>query len=633
MTRIGLHRLGLVFCVAAGLGAGALATPPDSELARYEAVIFAGYYPTPEAFEAFAVKAKELGATHVHITQGLPLAMWQYDTPGDPYPAWMEHQVGLLEIFPPDAMCPHVPEEYSKALVEALSARTEVLRGLGMKALFVSNAPQVVPEGVLEENPLWRGPRVDQMVRSRVARFALNVDDPEVLALYREAVESLIEAFPEIDTMSFLTTDSGSGLCWSPGLYPGANGNTIHRDRSIHDRLLGFFHALRDGAEAAGGELSVTINPIGGASWMLPSIDFQSELVARLEPGLALSGREGPDGKRFIAKAGFPADWNFFYPVVGIEHPMRVMRQLSTASKSEASRLMLHAGPWTADLYPQLFTRFWEDPATDAISQLQLLRRVAADRVGEEQADHLLNVWLAIDDAYQSASVLKMHMPLMTGGVHQRWITRPLVPLPELLTDQETGYYKPFLFQALDEAHAQNYSDLQGTQVYGGWQGKFFVEEITFEVSSDIDRARKHLAKMLPHLTGPMKAHYELLDHRLQALDCVFATVRHFASYQGQLDRVKALGIKPADHAVMGTQSNWDRTLMINTARAELDNTALLIDILENADGMVIHTADSPEKERIRLLSSELVPQLRMKLKTMNARWNDYNAIFTRPNP
>ncbi|MEM7683039.1 MAG: hypothetical protein AAF288_13885 [Planctomycetota bacterium] len=635
MTPTSLRSPALVLVMLLSLvcSAPASASPPESGLDRFDAVIFSGHYETPEEFESFANAAKDLGATHVQVTPGLPLAMWQYDTPDDPYPAWMEGQVGLLEIFPPDAIRPHVPEDYSGALVDALGARSRVLRDLGMKGMFTSNSPQIVPEGVLEENPLWRGPRVDQVVRSRVARFALNVDDPEVLALYREAVSSIIEAFPEIDTMSFLTTDSGSGLCWSPGLYPGINGNTLYRDRSLHDRLIGFVHALRDGAKAAGGELDVQIKPIRPQSWMTPSIDFQPELVAKLEKGFAVANREGPDGKPFIVGTGIHWEWNFFYPVVGIEQPVSAARKLSAASESEAPRLMVAMDPWAGDLYPQLFERFWEAPVTDELGRLQLLRSLAAERVGEAQADTLLKVWLAIDDVDKSASVLKIHFPLMTGGVHQRWITRPLVPFPDLLTEEETDYYKPYLFQALDEAHAQNYIDLQATQVYGGWQGKFFVEEITLQASGNIKRARKHLGELQPELTGAMESHYELLDLRLQALDCMLATLRNFASYQGQLDRVKALSIEPAYHPVLGTQSNWDRTLMINTARAELDNTAVLIDILQKANGPVLHTAETPEGERIRLLSSDLIPQLQMKLKTMNARWNDYDAIFTRPNP
>jgi hypothetical protein len=49
-------------------------------------LIFAMSAPDLAAFERNAKLAKELGATHVVITDNLPPALWQFDPPGDPYP-------------------------------------------------------------------------------------------------------------------------------------------------------------------------------------------------------------------------------------------------------------------------------------------------------------------------------------------------------------------------------------------------------------------------------------------------------------------------------------------------------------------------------------------------------------------
>lgn len=51
-------------------------------------------------FDAFAKKASEHGATHVDITKNIPPALWQFDTEGDPYPAWYIYRASLLKIFP-----------------------------------------------------------------------------------------------------------------------------------------------------------------------------------------------------------------------------------------------------------------------------------------------------------------------------------------------------------------------------------------------------------------------------------------------------------------------------------------------------------------------------------------------------
>jgi sugar phosphate isomerase/epimerase len=66
---------------------------PAADVARREAADLA-------LFERKAALAKELGATHMIVTEGLPLATWEMD-PNDPYPMWFVHHASLLKIFPP----------------------------------------------------------------------------------------------------------------------------------------------------------------------------------------------------------------------------------------------------------------------------------------------------------------------------------------------------------------------------------------------------------------------------------------------------------------------------------------------------------------------------------------------------
>ena len=109
--------------------------------------------------------------------------------------------------------------------------------------------------------------------------------------------------------------------------------------------------------------------------------------------------------------------------------------------------------------------------------------------------------------------------------------------------------------------------------------------------------------------------------------------VRNIVSYQAQLDRVRELGAKPAEHAVLGTQSSWDRTLMINTARAEIDNAAVLMDIIESSEGPILDVAATEGEESIRILGPGIVEQMHKKINIMNAHWEDYKRIFDTPNP
>ncbi len=128
-------------------------------LTVFEKAIFAGARGDADEIKAFAVGAKAVGATHILISSGLPLALWRYDFPGDPYPAWMEEYGCLLTVCPPDALKDYIPKEYSQSVQKMLTERCAILRGQDLKAMHWANTPEVLPEEVFKAHPLWRGPR------------------------------------------------------------------------------------------------------------------------------------------------------------------------------------------------------------------------------------------------------------------------------------------------------------------------------------------------------------------------------------------------------------------------------------------------------------------------------------------
>ena len=129
--------------------------------ARFKTVVFGRYSDSITSFETFARQASQAGATHIVITaEDLPWAMWQMDTPGDPYPAWAVSNVGLLKVSIPAALEPFLPKGYSARVLAILRERCDVLRKLGLKAAFTTFEPQIRPERVYEVHPLWLGPQV-----------------------------------------------------------------------------------------------------------------------------------------------------------------------------------------------------------------------------------------------------------------------------------------------------------------------------------------------------------------------------------------------------------------------------------------------------------------------------------------
>ena len=81
-----------------------------------------------------------------------------------------------------------------------------------------------------------------------------------------------------------------------------------------------------------------------------------------------------------------------------------------------------------------------------------------------------------------------------------------------------------------------------------------------------------------------------------------------------------------------GKPSTWERTMILETARKEIDNTALLIKLLESNNDVILDLAPTKELEDIRRLGPDFVAQLKQKLRIMNEHWLDYNRIYTTPN-
>jgi hypothetical protein len=103
--------------------------------------------------------------------------------------------------------------------------------------------------------------------------------------------------------------------------------------------------------------------------------------------------------------------------------------------------------------------------------------------------------------------------------------------------------------------------------------------------------------------------------------------------YQAQLDRVKSLGLKPEVNPVLGVQSGWDRTDLMETARKEIDTMVNLNRLLESTTEPILDMAPTPGEETIMRLGPNLTSQIKHKINVMSAHWRDYDRLFTVPNP
>ncbi len=588
-------------------------------------IIFGCYSETLDHFENFSKRAKKSGATHIVVTaEDLPWARWQYDTPDDPYPAWAISNVGVLKVATPEILKKYIPQDYAEKVMKILEERCTVLRKLGLKAAFITFEPQMLPEAVYQEHPLWRGPQVEHPLRSKVPRFSPAIENPEVQGLYKESIKILLKKCPEIEIISLHTNDSGSGIDWSGGLYPGTNGNSLYKDEPMYERYLMFFEAIQQGAREMNRNIEID------AEWVR---EANPEYIAhKLKKGMAVANREGPDAAKYKNTVGFLLDYfNPFYPVAGIPFPVKFLHELQTATQNPAPRLFVLIGDrFNKDLYFDIYDRFAVRPTTGFLSEMNLLKEIAENQVGKQNAEFLLDTWRSLDEVYKHSRLyFEGGYWFYVGSVHQRWLTRPFVPFPEELKPQEKEYYRPFLFQARSEERANSLNEIQSTYFFEGYGGYFLNDRILKLLLGYIHDARENLKYMAKAETESSEGGTGLLDKRLQAFECVVNNCLNAIGYQYFLNVSKSWNLK---HRPMEELWHYrdipERVRLMGFARQEIDNCAILLDLLQSTNQPLLQLAPTKAEEDIRILGPDLTDQLKMKIKVMMDHWEDHERLF-----
>lgn len=538
-----------------------------------------------EEFKRLAEFSAELGATHVTI-EDLPKARWQWFDPTDPYPNWGMLHASFFKIAPPEELQQWIPADYVKRCQDVLAQRGEVLRKLNLKASFHGAEPMWLPEAVYAAHPEWRGPRCQYPPRARLNYYAPCIDRPEVLALYRRAVAKLCQLAP-VEEFFFLTNDSGCGICWHPGLYPGVNGPEFCKDRPMSERLDGWMKAVAAGAHDAGlDEAEVTL----GGRWLTPD----SKTPQRARAGL---------GDYFYGSN--------MYPVVGIPQPCQFVEQWQAALSRPDADFAINLEPSSPWLFA-LAREMKKNPAPGALARDQALTNVAQKAAGANGGPHLVRAWECIGRAAAVLGLLEKGGPvLLLGSINQRWLVRPLVPFPLELTAEEKDYYRRFQFQAWSEEAAANLMALQGTYMIDGPASTWLATRVFDNALALLGEARAALKEAMASGSGDGQAGVADLDLRVQALILTIRTASITAQYQGFLDRQRHTPPERPDPGWM--KADLERG--VKMVEADMENTRQLIALLKSAKVQLFATAPTAAEEDVFLFNPDLVPQLQKKIE------------------
>ena len=580
-------------------------------------ILFTGYAAmgdtlTFEQFKTVADNAKATGFTHVDLGSALSRSLWQLDNDGQYAPGYdfyTEYTAVFacpFKFYCPDKLKKYLPQDQIQRNQFEFKRRAEYLAQIGLRGSIIGAFPQWLPEAVYADHPDWRGPRCDMPFRSRRAYFAPCVDNEEVLELYREASRGIGELAPCVDTMIFMTNDSGTSYCWNDVSYPGKNGPASCAHRTMDERVGGFLDALGSGL--------ATDEPLIYTAWQ----GFWC-FSGKISP---CQGCKSPERVFFVRP---PQD----KPVIH-ENPISMLEELENAVYGDASTIVINIEQcqqlFTRDsLYFALLKKFHDNPTDGPASRNMFMQELAVELGLSDAGDYgLLDAWGYLYRAADDTSLrhLFYYSVYLYGGMSARFMVRPFVPIPENLTDEEKSYYKPYVFDSLDRLDYElDLLNIHGSRNF--YMGRTYEEAERSvmcwnSILVTLQKCLANLAALVAKSTGKRQAYLADMLRRLKAFNCFGRNLRNCCAFQATLDRAKAVGFS--------NLANSDKLEVI--MRDELDNAAELIALLEAAPEPILPLATEKKEETTFLFGPDLADQLRKKRQIMLAHWRDSQVLF-----
>jgi hypothetical protein len=573
---------------------------------------FDGQIPIDD-FREMAQTARDCGFTHIDLTGSMvSRSRFQLTNNGDYcddydfYPEYTAVFPGLFKFYCPEALRSAIPADYTDRNLEELGKRNAILAEMGLKGAFVGNEPQWFPEEIYQQHPTWRGPQVDATMRSLKPYFAPCVDNEEVLELYREASRGIAKVASQIDTLVFLTGDSGSSLCWRSS-YPGVNGPDACKNITMEDRVNGLVQAISCGFKDNSDDALVFLTKQPTWSYfgpMYPVVGFNSEK------------------KIYFVRA--PQD----KPVIH-ENPLAILSQLEEAKKNEAEIVVVNVEHpqiqfKKGGVYPKLIKKYCEAPTKGFSERVSFLKELLVEFDPDNDSDDLLNAWISLWRGLDDSSRLILRNVFFYGGLSERWLTRPLLPIIESASEEEKMYYKKYIFNVLGEDVENDLLDYHGFRWIQISRTAAEAERTKeFDCASirvSLDEAIEYLENGQKTLKGEhAQSYYSDMIIRIKALRCFLVNFENILEFQAIQDRIKA-GNYPSFRAS-------DKTMRV-VIRRELDNCAELLNLIESCDSKLIQTAQKQEDENTFLFGVDLADQLKQKMSLMLKYWHDVTTIF-----
>ncbi|MCE9614237.1 MAG: hypothetical protein K8T26_08170 [Lentisphaerae bacterium] len=596
----------------------------------------------PEQFEKNVIAAKRQGYRTISIGAIVGITPEQRFVEGDTWEYFSFLGASLYKVFETDLIAGYFKPETYRRNQEALRWKSAILRKHRMRAALAPvREPMWMPTPWYDDKPELKGCACEHPSVALAPHYALNIDHPRVLAHYYQIARQLAELAPAIETVTFCSNDSGGGINWSQGLYPGPNGPADTQHRDMGERMMAWVQAVLDGSRAGGNELRIvwelgcfspeqlasTARAFGSRVSVLTGSKYKANAPFTgywLEQHLHATQ---PTGTPVVVDCPHDGSYNYA-PIIGLPL-LQQSGEMLMALKARGVRTLIGAytqpGPLPGSKAPmqRLIESCLKSCPADARQLEARIVSVARKLVGARHAPALYSAWKDLDHAHRSwRGEYEDFLNFFYSVVGRRWLTRPFVPNPATLTDEERGYWSQFVMKDRDlELGFRTLFAAENRVLFHLPEYHWYYDALE-SMDYYLTRGVQTLDASLAAETGAGDVRIWLQDQRdrLDMLLCLVRCNLHATGMQWIIDRFA--GKPDADKYAQARE----KKRMFDMMDGEIENCRHIIHLMQNAVAPLITVGE----EATYTLPAHLPALLEKKMAVMQRHRAEVEELFPR---
>jgi hypothetical protein len=594
----------------------------------------------PEQFEKNVVTAKKDGFSAIGIGAITAPTPEERFIEGDTWEYFSFIGAALFKVFETDLISGYFKPETYRRNQEALRWKNAILQKHHMNAcLSWVREPMWMPTPWYDDKPELKGCACEHPSVALAPHYALNIDHPRVLDHYRQMAKQLAELAPCIETVLFCSNDSGGGINWSHGLYPGPNGPVETKNRDMGERMMAWVQSVFDGSRAGGRQfrivwelgcfspeqLASTVRAFGAQVPVYTGSKYKMNVPFTgywLEQYLQLTKDTGTP-----LVVDCPSDGGYYYaPILGLPL-LQQSGEMLMAIKDRGVRMLsgsyTYPGPFPGSKSPMqlLVESCLKSCPADARELEMRIYDIARSLVGRDHAAALYSAWKDLDRAHCCwRGEQEDFLSFFYSVVGRRWLTRPFVPVPAKLDADERGYWSQHIMKDRDlELGFRNLFAAENRILFDVPEYHFYYDALE---SMDLYLAHgmQVLDASLKSAPAGSEAAVWLKDQRdrLEMFRCLVRCNLHAAGMQWIIDRFAG---KPSvdKHA-----QPREKKRMYDMIDGEIQNCLDITRLLEGAVSPLIGMGE----ESTYTLPQNLPELLRKKIVVMQRHRGEVEELF-----